>query len=69
MPSDVSNRIRDALARQDEREAGNFDVSVSGSTTTLRGSVHSWSERNAAQGAAWAAPGITMVVNKIRVSP
>jgi len=69
VPSDVSNRIRDALARQAEREARNIDVSVSGSTATLRGSVHSWSERNAAQGAAWAAPGITMVVNEIRVSP
>ena len=69
VPSDVSNRIRDALARQAEREARNIDVTVSGSTATLRGSVHSWSERNAAQGAAWAAPGITMVVNEIRVSP
>ena len=69
VPSDVSNRIRDALARQAEREARNIDVSVSGSTATLRGSVHSWAERNAAQGAAWAAPGITMVVNEIRVSP
>lgn len=69
VPSDVSNRIRDALARQAEREAKSIDVTVTGSTATLRGSVHSWAERNAAQGAAWAAPGITMVVNEIRVSP
>ena len=69
VPSDVSNRIRDALARQAEREAKSIDVTVTGSTATLRGTVHSWAERNAAQGAAWAAPGITMVVNEIRVSP
>lgn len=69
VPSDVSNRIRDALARQAEREAKSIDVTVTGSTATLRGSVHSWAERNAAQGAAWAAPGITMVVNEIRVNP
>jgi osmotically-inducible protein OsmY len=31
--------------------------------------VHSWAERNAAQGAAWSAPGITLVVNELRVQP
>jgi osmotically-inducible protein OsmY len=34
---------------------------------TLRGKVHSWSERTAAQGAAWSAPGITQVVNELQV--
>jgi len=69
VPADVSTRIRDALARQAEREAKGIEVAISGSTATLRGTVHSWAERNAAQGAAWAAPGITLVVNELRVSP
>jgi len=69
VPTDVSNRIKDALARQAEREARGIEVSISGSTATLRGAVHSWAERNAAQGAAWSAPGITLVVNELKVQP
>lgn len=69
MPTDVSNRIKDALARQAEREARAIEVSIAGSTATLRGTVHSWAERNAAQGAAWSAPGVTLVVNELRVQP
>jgi len=69
VPTDVSNRIKDALARQAEREARGIEVSIAGSTTTLRGAVHSWAERNAAQGAAWSAPGISLVVNELRVQP
>jgi osmotically-inducible protein OsmY len=40
---------------------------VSGSTVTLRGNVDTWAEREAASGAAWAAPGIGRVVNELRV--
>ncbi len=69
IPTDVSNRIKDALARHAEREAKGIEVSIAGSTATLRGNVHSWAERNAAQGAAWAAPGISLVVNELRVQP
>lgn len=69
MPTDVSNRIKDALARQAEREARAIEVAIAGSTATLRGTVHSWAERNAAQGAAWSAPGVTLVVNELRVQP
>jgi len=69
IPTDVSNRIKDALARQAEREARGIEVSINGSTATLRGNVHSWAERNAAQGAAWSAPGITLVVNDLKVQP
>ena len=69
VPTDVSNRIKDALARQAEREARGIEVAISGSTATLRGNVHSWAERNAAQGAAWSAPGITLVVNELKVQP
>lgn len=66
-PSDISNRIREALKRHAEREAKNVEVSVNGSVVTLRGKVDSWPERMAAQGATWSAPGITQVVNELRV--
>ena len=66
-PTNIANRIRDALARQAEREAKNIEVMLSGSAVTLRGKVHSWSERAAVQGAAWSAPGISQVVNELKV--
>lgn len=67
-PSNIANRIRDALARHAEHNAKHIEVSVSGNTVTLQGKVSSWAERQAAQGAAWSAPGITDVTNKIEVA-
>jgi len=68
-PADIAGRIRSALTRHAEREAKHIEVNVTGSTVTLRGHVDSLAERAAAQGAAWAAPGITSVVNKLAVGP
>jgi osmotically-inducible protein OsmY len=66
-PANITARIQEALSRQAEREARNIEVSVSGSLVTLTGKVHSWAERAAVQGAAWSAPGITQVVNRLSV--
>jgi osmotically-inducible protein OsmY len=66
-PSDVLERIEEALKRQAEREARRVQVSVSGSTVTLSGTVHSWHERKAAAGAAWSAPGVHSVIDGLRV--
>ncbi len=68
IPADIKSRIQGALERQADREARNIEVVVSGGTVTLKGQVHSWAERTAAQGAAWSAPGITSVVNELRVA-
>jgi osmotically-inducible protein OsmY len=67
-PSNITQRIQNALQRQAEREAKGIEVIVSGHTVTLKGQVHSWAERKAAQGAAWSAPGISSVVNELRVA-
>lgn len=67
-PLDIGKRIREALTRQAERESELIRVDVSGQQVTLRGTVHSWAERAAAQGAAWSAPGVDCVVNELRVS-
>jgi osmotically-inducible protein OsmY len=67
-PANVTARIRDALKRQAEREANAIQVDVIDSTATQRGQVHFSSERVAAQGAAFSAPGITRVVNELRVT-
>lgn len=68
-PADVKKSIHDALARQADREARHVEIIVDGATVTLRGKVHSWAEREAVQGAAWSAPGVASVVNKLDVAP
>lgn len=66
-PSDISRRIGDALLRQTQREARHLDIGVQGDTVTLRGTVHSWHERDAAHGAAWSAPGVRRVVDELSI--
>ena len=66
-PADIERKIQEALTRQADREAKQIEISVNGSQVTLSGTVHSWAERRAAQGAAWSAPGVANVVNNLRV--
>jgi osmotically-inducible protein OsmY len=66
-PADIEKKIHDALSRQADREARQLAITVNGSQVTLRGTVHSWTERDAVQGAAWATPGVTVVVNDLLV--
>ncbi len=65
--ADIVERIQGAMTRQAQRESRRISVFLDGSTVTLRGNVHSWPERNAAQGAAWSAPGVTNVINELKV--
>lgn len=67
-PANITGRIKEALTRQAEEEAKHIEVSVKGSKAVLQGTVHSWAELSAAAGAVWAAPGISEVVNELRVS-
>lgn len=64
---ELSQRIEDALKRQALREAKNISVTVDGGTVKLKGTVHSWHERDAAQGVAWSAPGVSAVVNELTI--
>ncbi|QHE86123.1 BON domain-containing protein [Hydrogenophaga sp. BPS33] len=66
--SSVEKSIRDALTRQAEREAKGIEVTVNGAQVTLHGKVHSWAEREAAQSAAWSAPGVGSVVNALAIA-
>ncbi|VTU30936.1 periplasmic protein [Variovorax sp. PBL-H6] len=66
-PADIEERIRTALERQADDESRHIHISVMGSDVSLRGKVHSWAERKAAQDAAWSAPGVANVVNNLLV--
>lgn len=68
LAADISRQIEDALKRQAIREAQHIRISVDGDAVTLRGAVHSWHERLAAQGVAWSAPGVRTVVNELHVA-
>lgn len=68
-PFEVSERIKDALRRNAEFDATHIAVEAAGGKVTLKGKVRSWAERTDAETAAWAAPGVTHVDDRIEVSP
>lgn len=66
-PSDVRQRIENALRRDAELEAKRIQVRVDDRRVTLDGKVRTWAERDAAERAAWAAPGVSLVVDHIAI--
>jgi osmotically-inducible protein OsmY len=66
-PEEVKAGIEEALRRSAEVGAHRIRVEVSDDAVSLYGNVRSWAEREAAERAAWAAPGVTKVVNHVAV--
>jgi osmotically-inducible protein OsmY len=64
---DVAQRITDALHRSVEIDARRIHVEADGGAVALTGTVRSWHEKDQAGRAAWAAPGVTAVDNRIDV--
>jgi osmotically-inducible protein OsmY len=68
-PSEIRRKIEDALRRAAELDASRITVETNGNEVILRGTVRSWAERQDAERAAWAAPGVAKVDNRIIISP
>jgi len=66
---EIKRKIEEALRRAAEIDASRITVEANGSQITLRWTVRSWAEREQAERAAWSAPGVSKVGNRIRIEP
>lgn len=65
---DVKEGIEKAFKRNAKLDAKDVEVTTSNGTVTLKGTVPSWVEHDEAVDAAWAAPGVTAVHDRILVA-
>ena len=66
---DVRDKIEAAFKRSAEIDARRVNVTATDGKVILSGNVHSWAERQEAERAAWAAPGVTQVEDRLAIVP
>jgi osmotically-inducible protein OsmY len=66
---EVRHEIEETLLRNAELDAQRIRVDTCDSKVILQGGVRAWTEREDAERAAWRAPGVTEVENRILVVP
>ena len=65
--ADVRDQIRKELARTVNQDVNDIDIETSNGHVTLRGTVSSWVEDEAARRASWSVPGVTKVEDHLVV--
>ena len=68
-PKKLREQIEHALERRADRETERLRVEVRDSEVDLHGRVHSWQERRAVLGSISHAPGVTRVIDHLRIDP
>ena len=66
--SEVRERVLAALQRHASEDAKSIQVETSGGTVTLSGCASSWQTIEDATNAAWAASGVTQVIDQVKMS-
>jgi osmotically-inducible protein OsmY len=66
--ADVRDGIRRALERNADLDASRITVTVQNDKVILDGKVGAWIEREIAERAAWSAPGVAMVEDRIAIA-
>jgi osmotically-inducible protein OsmY len=66
--ADVKDSIKKALERDAKLDSDNVGVESLDGTAILSGNVRSWAEHDAAVTAAWSAPGVTAVDDRLSIS-
>jgi osmotically-inducible protein OsmY len=62
---EVKGQIAAALVRQASADSSSIHVDTAGGTVTLSGTATSWQAIADARDAAWAAPGVTQVIDRV----
>jgi len=65
--TDVKQKIQDAFKRHAILDSNDIQIRVDRATVTLEGHVHTWQEHEDAARAAWAAPGVGNVENRLAI--
>ena len=68
-PGEIEQLVHNIFRRHAALDADEVFVETAGSRVTLRGRVRSWAEYDDADSAAWSAPGVTEVDNRLQVMP